>query len=582
MKVLDIDLTEEKAEIQDREDLFERYIGGCGVAINLLLENCPKGADPLSPENPIILAIGPMTASFPTCTKAVAMFKSPLTGELGESYAGGRLGAVMKFAGYGAIVIRGRAKNPVYLSIQDDKTFFKDARSIWGITSAYTVGKILRRVEPAPGRRSIIRTGPAGERLVRYANVNVDTYRHFGRLGLGAVFGSKNLKAMAISGSKDLAIGDKKAYRKAYQELYDVIVNTDSLKKYHDYGTAININPLNQLKGLPTKNLKSSRFEYAEYISGEHLAENYLSRHVACTACPVGCIHIATMRIPFSKGFEFETKMIPYDYELIYALGSLLGVPLAENVLHLIEEVDHLGLDAISTGTALSWATEAYEEHLISKHDTLGLDLSWGDASTYHKVIRNIVKQPNDFYKALARGEAFAASQYGGEDFALALGGLGIAGYHTGRANVAGHIAAPRHGHLDNAGYSLDQKALKKAMSPEEMVERLMEEDFWRCFVNSLVICLFARGVYTEEKVKRALDSLGIVRGPAEFQKIGREIFELKYRFKVREGFKLEDVKIPKRFFETESSQGVLREEDIKEMLGIYRGKVEKLLSSST
>jgi len=579
MRVLTIYLSEQKAEAEEQKELFEKYIGGDGVAAKLLLENCPKGCDALSPENPVILAIGPLTAAFPTCSKVVAMFKSPLTGELGESHAGGRLGAAMRFAGYGAIVIKGRAEHPVYISIQNDSVFFRDARSIWGISSAYTVGKILRGVEPAPGRRSLIRIGPAGEKLVRYANVNVDTYRHFGRLGLGCVFGSKNLKAIAISGSKELPIASRKKYSEAYRELYDIVVNTDSLKKYHDFGTAVNVNPLNQLKALPTRNLKASQFEYAEYISGEYFAENFLSRRVACTGCPVGCIHIATLQIPFSNGFEFETKMIPYDYELIYALGSLLGVPMGESVLHLIEEVDHSGLDAITTGVVLAWATEAYEQRLISKRDTLDVAFFWGGVEAYAKAVRNIVRQPNEFYKALARGVAYAAGKYGGEDFALALGNLEIAGYHTGRANIVGHIAAPRHGHLDNAGYSIDQKALKKPMKPEEVVDSLIEEDYWRCFVNTLVICLFARSVYDEDKIKKALDALGATC-EKDFVALGKEIFKLKYEFKLREGFRLDKVKIPKRFYETESSQGMLREEEIKEMLRLYKGKIEELLCS--
>jgi aldehyde:ferredoxin oxidoreductase len=578
MNVLYINLGNREVYQEERKDLFEKYIGGVGVGISLLMENCPKGVDPLSPENPIILSTGPLTGAFPTCTKAVALFKSPLTNELGESYAGGRLGAAMRFSGNMAIVIKGKSDRPVYLSIQNEKVYFKDARSIWGISSAYTVGKILRDVEPAPGRRSIIRIGPAGENLVRYANVNVDTYRHFGRLGLGAVFGSKNLKAIAISGSKDLPMEDKKGYLKAYKELYDVIVNTDSLNKYHDYGTAINVNPLNQIRGLPTRNLKSSTFEYAEYISGEHLAENYMAKHIACTACPVGCIHIATMQIPFARGFEFETKRIPYDYEPIFALGSLLGIPLAEQVLSLIESVDHLGLDAMSTGTTLSWATEAYENHLISKHDTLGIDLAFGNVEAYKKAVQYIVKMPNDFYKALAKGETAAAQKFGGEEYALSLGGLGMAGYHTGRANLIGHIAGPRHGHLDNAGYSLDQKLLKGKLRETEIVSNLLREDYWRCFANSLVICLFAREVYTPERIEKALNSLGIQKEVEEFLGIGKEIFKIKYKFKTREGFNLDAIRIPKRFFETESSQGKLNEIEIKNMLDTYKTEVIKLL----
>jgi aldehyde:ferredoxin oxidoreductase len=579
MQVLYIDLGEEKVEVKDRVDLFEKYLGGSGVAIKLLLEECPPRVDPLSPENPIILAIGPLSAVFPTCTKVVAMFKSPLTNELGESHAGGRLAAAMRFANYGAIVIKGKASRPVYLSIHDREVKFKDASSIWGISSSYTVGQILRKVEPGVGKRSIIRIGVAGERKVRYANVNVDTYRHFGRLGLGAVFGSKYLKAAVISGSQEIAIANMEKYREVYKEIYDLIVGTDRLKKYHDYGTAININALNELKALPTKNLQSAQFEYADYISGEQLAENYMARHMACVSCPVGCIHIAMLRMPFAEGFEFETKLIPYDYEPIYALGSFLRIPLAEGVLRLIERADHLGLDALTTGVVLGWATEAYENHLISKRDTMNVQLRWGDVESYLKAMGLIVKQPNEFYKTLAEGVIMAAKKYGGEDFAIALGGLEIAGYHTGYANLIGHIVAPRHGHLDNAGYSIDQKAVKQRMTQEQVIDAIICEDNTRAMLNSLVICLFARSVYTEDVVSKALETLGIKKTKEELLEIGKEIFKLKYEFKKREGFNLAEVKIPKRFFETESMQGKLSEEEAHKMLKLYREKLKDIVT---
>jgi len=198
--VLYIDLDTGEHQVRDRADLFDKYLGGTGVATQLLLEECPPGTDPFSPEAPIIFSIGPLNTIFPCVSKTVSMFKSPMTGELGESHAGGRLSMAMRFAGYDSIVIKGRAEKPCYLSIHDDEVKLKDATSIWNVSSVEVIGKILRGVEPGKGRRSIMRIGGAGVNMVRYANVNVDTYRHFGRLGLGAVFGSKNLKAIVISG----------------------------------------------------------------------------------------------------------------------------------------------------------------------------------------------------------------------------------------------------------------------------------------------------------------------------------------------------------------------------------------------
>ncbi|MDM7911628.1 MAG: aldehyde ferredoxin oxidoreductase N-terminal domain-containing protein, partial [Methanotrichaceae archaeon] len=244
--VLYIDLGKEEAWVEERQDLFEEWMGGTGAGIKLLMEECKPGTDPLGPEAPIIFSIGPLNGMFPVATKAVATFKSPLTGELGESYAGGRFHLAMRFAGHEAIVIRGRAEQPCYISINDADVKIKDATSIWGI-EAQTTGMILREHEPGVGRRSIIRIGPGGENRVRYAGVVVDTYRHFGRLGLGATFGSKNLKALVVSGTEHVDILDPKKYREVYNKLYRQTVQTDVMEKYHDIGTSVNINVLNWL-----------------------------------------------------------------------------------------------------------------------------------------------------------------------------------------------------------------------------------------------------------------------------------------------------------------------------------------------
>ncbi len=569
-RVLYIDLGKNESWVEDRYDLFEEWLGGTGVATQLLFEECPAGIDPLSPEAPIIFSIGPLTALFPAMTKTVATFKSPLSGELGESYAGGRLAMAMRFAGHESIVIRGAADRPCYISIRDGEVQIKDARSIWGIP-ATVVGYILRDVETGVGRRSIIRIGPGGERLVRYAGVVVDTYRHFGRLGLGATFGSKKLKAMVISGTEDVEVPDSKRYREIYNKLYKTVVQTDAMEKYHDIGTPININVLNQLKGLPTRNFKESSFEGAEKISGEVLADDYLFRRVSCAHCPIGCIHIGMLKTSFSREHEYEIRKISYDFELIYALGSNLGVSSPEGVLELIEACERQGIDAISTGVVLAWATEALDRGLITTDDTLGLALKWNDVEGYLKAIENIVKMKNEFYSAMAEGVEVASERYGGQDFAMALGKNEVPGYHTGPASIVGLTVGVRHSHLDNAGYSIDQKAAKKNLSPEEMVDAIIKEDDSRGVYNSLIGCLFARGVYSTENIIEALASVGIEKTEEELEILGRKIFDEKYRFKRREGFDLEAARIPRRFFETVSTMGMVDPETIETMMEIYR-----------
>lgn len=571
-KVLYIDLSRNESWVEEKQDLFAEWMGGTGAGIKLLREECPPGTDPLSPQASIIFSIGPLNGIFPVATKAVATFKSPLNGELGESYAGGRLHLAMRFAGHEAIVIRGKAERPCYISINDAEVKIKDATSIWGI-DAQTTGMILREREPGVGRRSIIRIGPGGEKLIRYANVIVDTYRHFGRLGLGAVFGSKNLKAMAISGTEHAEIPDAKRYREVYNKLYQTAVQTDIMEKYHDLGTSVNINVLNWLKGLPTKNFQASSFSEAEKISGEIFAEQYLFRRLSCAGCPIGCVHIAALKTAFSPHHEFEIRKISYDYEPIYSLGSNLGVASAEGVLQLINAVEGLGLDAMSAGVVLGWATEAYERDLITPQETLGIPLQWNNVKSYLKALENIVKAPNEFYAALGNGVDFASRRYGGREFAMALGGNEVSGYHTGPASIVGQLVGVRHSHLDNAGYSIDQKAAKKQMSLEQMVDEIIKEDNSRGVFNSLVGCLFARGVYTEENIIEALGAVGIESSKDDLQILGKKIFEEKYRFKAGEGFDLSAARVPNRFYETISTLGKVSPETVKEMLSLYKSK---------
>jgi len=576
--VLYIDLTRRRFWVENRKDLFEKYLGGVGVATQLLLEECPKNVDPFDPENPIIFAVGPLTAVYPLASKTVAMFKSPHTGNLGESHAGGRSAVAIRSAGYGAIVIKGSSETPVYLAIHESKVYFRDASILWGMWSTFTVGRIIRENEPGAGIRTIMRIGRAGERLVTYASVITETYRHFGRLGLGAVFGSKKLKAILVSGKHSIPVADKKMYRELYDEIYDTAVKSPIMRKYHDLGTPANVLPLNELGALPTKNLKQSKFEYAEKISGESLAEHYLGRRIACSNCPVACIHLATLREPYiDEPYFYKTTWISYDYEPLFALGSMLGGFNVPGLLKLLDEIDIQGLDAMSTGVTLAWATEAMEKGIITKNETLGLELKWGDYETYRKAVINIVKQPNEFYQALARGAEYAASKYGGKEFALTFGGNEMPGYHTGPAAYVGFLTGARHSHLDSAGYSYDQKMFKaqETPTPEKIAEQLVKEESWRQILSSLVICFFARNIYKPEIAVKALKTMGYEFTVEDLNKLGREILKKKYEFKFREGFDPSKLRIPKRILETPTPHGKLTEEEIRKAVNLYFEKLK-------
>jgi aldehyde:ferredoxin oxidoreductase len=572
-RVLYVDLSRRRFWVEERPDLFEEGLGGAGVAIRLLEEECPPGADPLGSENPIILAVGPLVGLFPMASKTVAMFKSPHTGNLGESHAGGRSAVAIRMAGYGAIVLRGASPTPVYLVVEGDQVHFRDGSALWGIRSSYTVGSVLRERESGSGMRTIMRIGRAGERRVTYACVITETYRHFGRLGLGAVFGSKRLKGLVVSGRRSLSVGDPRAYRDAYDAVFQAATDSPLMQKYHDLGTAMNVLPLDAIGGLPTRNLQAGRFEGAEAISGERLAEQYLGRRLACAHCPVACIHLAALRIPHPKEpYFYKTSMLGYDHEPIYAMGSMLGGSDVAGMFQLMDEAEVQGLDVMSTGVALAWTTEALERGVISTEETDGLALTWDDYPTYVEAVRRIVSQPNDFYQALARGVEHAASIYGGADFALAFGGNEMPGYHTGPVCHLTYLTGSRHSHLDSAGYSLDQKAGARGepLTPEGVAEALLKEERWRQVLASLVVCFFARGVYTPETVRRALAVTSSEHTVEDLVRLGTETLRRKYAFKMREGFDPAALRIPRRILETPSPLGPLEEEFLRQCIARF------------
>ncbi len=580
-KVLYIDLTRKMYWIEDREDLFSKWLGGVGVATQLYKEEVPKGADPLGPDNVIIFAVGPLTLTYPLASKTVAVFKSPLNNYFAESHAGGRSAAAIKSAGYGAIVIKGSSDRPIYLIIDSNRVRFRDSATLWGMRSTETVGRILREVAPGPGHRAIMRIGRAGERLVRYATVVTETYRHFGRMGLGAVFGSKKLKAVVIVGKKGYRVPDIREYREIYNEIYDLATKSPLMRKYHDLGTPANILPLNEIGALPTKNFSSGKFDLAEEISGEKLAETILVRRIACSGCPTACIHIAGLREEYpEERFFFKIRFISYDYELLYALGSNLGIGKREGILKLIEAVEDEGIDAISAGVVLAWATEAYLKGLITDKETL-VPINWGYYDNYVKAIHYIVTQPNEFYRTLALGVEEAAKKYGGLKFAVAFNRVEPAGYLTGPLYFISLITGARHSHLDAGGYSMDEKLLKKGGLPEpkEAMKKIAEEEAWRQVLNSLVICLFARGIYKPEVVIKSLKPLGYNYTPEDLIKLGKRIYVEKHLIKLEEGYDPLKVRIPERVLETPTPHGKLSKEYIKEALKAFKDVLNEFRS---
>jgi aldehyde:ferredoxin oxidoreductase len=256
--LLDIDLNKEEFNVVDITDVFREYIGGTGVATKLFLDACEDNIDPLDSGSPIVFAIGPTNNYFPVITKTVAVFKSPLTGDFGESHAGGNVGLAMYQAGFHAIRIKGKAQYFSYIEIENNRVRVLRADSLRNMSATATERVLMDKYNNLRVK-SIMKIGPAGERLSPIACVGVDSSRHFGRLGLGAIFGSKNIKAIVIYGTKYSA-APKGKYNALYNNLYKEITQSELMHKYHDLGTASNVVPLSKINGLPVRNFSQGFF----------------------------------------------------------------------------------------------------------------------------------------------------------------------------------------------------------------------------------------------------------------------------------------------------------------------------------
>jgi len=400
--------------------------GGSGLAA-LLFDKYGLADRPWDdPAQPLIFAIGPLTGYFPLMSKTVCAFKSPYHDQYAESHAGGRSALSLRFADYDALVIRGRASTPSCLSIGSRHLDLRDVHFLWGM-DLFKTGKMLRRMYKGSGHRSIWRIGPAGENRSAMACINVDTYRHFGRLGCGAVMGAKNLKGIVVLGDGSFPLPQVKVYPKLFSEVHRKMTDTDMMEKYHNYGTTINMAVLNGIHALPIRNLQTTTDPGIEGISGETLARDTLLRNVACAGCPVGCIHLGFVRERFREENRYLYRQVSYDHEPVFAVGAMLHVTDAFEVLALLDVVERQGLDAISAGVALAWATEALEKGIVTTAETM-VPLKFGDGKNYQAAVQHLGAASNDFYRTLARGTSKAARRYGGEEFACVLG-QEMAGY---------------------------------------------------------------------------------------------------------------------------------------------------------
>lgn len=567
-RVLAVDLASGRGSVVTVEGR-DSVAGGSGLAALLFSKYGQTDRPWDDPMQPLIFAIGPLTGYFPLMSKTVCAFKSPYHDQYAESHAGGRSAYSLRFADLDALVVTGKAKRPSCLIVGSRHLEVKEVHYFWGMDVQVT-GKMLRRMARGSGHRSIMRIGPAGERGSSMACINVDTYRHFGRLGGGAVMGMKNLKGIIIQGDAAFDLPDNKDYPELFEEVHRKLTDTDMMSKYHNLGTPVNVAVLNEIKALPCRNLQQTSDPDIGGITGETFAKDVLLRNAACSGCPVGCIHIGFVRERFMVENQYLYRQVSYDHEPIFATGSMLGMRNAFSVLSLIDMSEKMGLDVMSAGVALSWATEASEKGLISEKETI-VPLRFGDEQGYKEAIRHLGIGSNDFYRALSQGTMKAAGQYGGKDFACVLG-QEMGGYATGEVFFASQALGLRHSHLDTGGYSYDQKSKDKDVS--KAVGFLIKDEQGRALLTSMVACLFSRGVYSDELLSKCLHSVGYGNLGDNIGDISLYIQKLRWKTRLATGFDPSAVSIPKRFTEITTWKGPLDADYLQALKSGYAASI--------
>jgi aldehyde:ferredoxin oxidoreductase len=567
--------TEEPAD-----GFYRRYFGGEGFVGYFLLKEVPAGADPLGPENKLIFAAGPLTGvPVGGCGRHSVGGKSPLSGGFGEAEAGGYWGAELKMAGFDAIIVEGKAEGPVYLFIRDGSVEIRDARHLWGLKTLECEQAI--RSELADSGVKVAQIGPAGEKQVRFACISNDLDAFAGRTGMGAVMGSKNLKAIACRGRGRLSLAEPEAAKEIGRWIRDnVPVATKALQ---EFGTSRVIPGLNEAGGLPTRNFQLGYLAGADRISGQTMAGTILVKRRSCFACPVHC----KREVKVDEPYAVDPRYGGPEYETIAAIGSNCGLDNLEIIAKGNELTAAYGVDSISCGGVIGFAMECFERGLLTKSDTGGLELRFGNGPAMLRMIEQISRREG-LGDLLAEGVARAARKIGAgaEELALHVRGMEMA-MHEPRwkqglgVGYAVSPTGPDHVHnMHDSNFAKPGPLLQEMkvlgiteplpvddLSPAK-IRLLKANTMWIHFLNSAVCCFFVMfyGLVGLERLSRLVNAVtGWDTSVAELMQVGERAANLAQCFNLREGFTSADDTLPRRFFTPQDSgplQGVAPDEE--------------------
>lgn len=580
-KIIKIDLNDKKVVVEDAADLHRDFIGGLGVNTKLLFDLTPPGVDPLGPDNNLIFGAGAFVGTLlPTAARTEITAKSPLNNRFGTSNSGGFWGAALKFAGYSHIVLTGKSPRPVYIVIDNDQISIEDATHLWGLDTCETVD----RIKHDKGRDyQIASIGPAGEKLVRFASVQNNLHGSWGRTGMGAVMGSKNVKAIAVRGTGEVRVADRRGFARIMSEAFKKVIEHDSFGYTKRYGSLVVSDPYNKIGALPGNNFTCGYFDdWVETRGRGVFEEKYKEKNLACFSCPIACTHWAKVKDGMYKGYEYKGLEVSFTLEF----GAKLGLKEDAEILKCTEICNLYGMDGVSASGVIAFAIEANQNGLLGESGK-EVPVTWGDYPGVVSLLERI-GQRKGIGNLLAEGIKTASSNIpGSAKYAMHIKGVEMPVRDPrGRWDVwtLGYLTNTRGGdHLrtrspvDNLlgkvrnyfedGIAISEDTLNNLDMPEVLKKEIFGEppfkvDIPRMAVYSedLITIINSAGLCIRPPVHRGLGPAFYARALAalsgnhytelDVMKAAADIWLLQYQFNVREGEKIEEYVFPDRFYE--------------------------------
>jgi len=545
-KILDIDLTSQEWKTYPLDETNARlFLGGRGLGARLLWDLVGPEIDPLSSENVLIFAAGPLTATgYQTSNRFSVSTKSPLTGTIIDANSGGYWGMQFKKSGYDALIVRGKAQTPVWIEIKPDSITFHSAVDLWGMR----VMQVTKKLGQNDNKRNVLCIGPAGENLVRIAAIMNDGQRSLARGGPGAVMGSKNLKAIVVEGKMRPEIENQENFKFMLYESRKLLKASPlTSQALPEFGTSVVMNIVNNIGARPTRNFQQSSFEGADQISGEELTEKYLVKNAACWACPIGCTRISKTDKVEGEGPEFETT---------WAFGAACGNDDLAAIIEANSVCNDLGIDTISAGSTIACAMELTEKGYLDS------DLHFGRADLFISSLEDMAVR-RGLGNDLAEGSFRLASKYGHPELSMTVKGLEMPAYDPRGMQGQGLLYATSNRgacHMRGNMLGLEVLGLPKLIDRFQVQGKSSFVSLHQnssAAIDSLVICKFTNMGVAEEYFARALTAVtGIHYATGDLIKVGERVWNLERLYNLREGFTRQDDTLPPRLLDEPIAEG--------------------------